>query len=164
MPTDPQTLCRTTEAYLHEQIPITRAMGVGIESYDATTGRLVLTAPLEANHNHLGTAFGGSLSALCTLAGYALLWLELARQNRDEDAEGAGTKAHVVVKESTISYRHPVKDAVIRVACERPDAALLQTFHQQFANKSKARIQLTCTVTENAQVCVQFTGTYVAVR
>jgi thioesterase domain-containing protein len=139
-------------------------MGVGIESYDATTGRLVLTAPLEANHNHLGTAFGGSLSALCTLAGYALLWLELAKQDGGEAGASPHTKAHVVVKESTISYRHPVKDAVIRVVCERPDSTLMQAFHQQFANKSKARIQLTCTVTENAQACVEFTGMYVAVR
>ena len=32
---------------------------------------VVLTAPLEINHNHLGTAFGGSLAALATLAGCA---------------------------------------------------------------------------------------------
>jgi thioesterase domain-containing protein len=164
MPTDSQTLCRTTEEYLHDQISITRAMGVAIESYDATTGHLVLTAPLEINHNHLGTAFGGSLSALCTLAGYALLWLELARQNGDGTEASPHTKAHVVVKESTISYRHPVRDTMIRVVCERPDAALMQTFHGQFTHKGKARIQLTSIVTENAQTCVEFTGTYVAVR
>ncbi|RBP41368.1 thioesterase domain-containing protein [Roseimicrobium gellanilyticum] len=164
MPTDPQALCQTTEAYLHAQIPITRAMGVGIESYEAHTGHLVLTAPLETNHNHLGTAFGGSLSALCTLAGYALLWLDLEGQSREEEAGTHTSKPHVVVKESTISYLHPVKEPLIRVVCERPDAALMQSFHRQFTQKGKARIQLTCTVTENAQTCVRFTGTYVAVR
>lgn len=163
MPTDSQTLCRTAEAYLHAQIPFTRTMGAGIESYDATTGRLILTAPLEPNHNHLGTAFGGSLSALSTLAGYALLWLELERQNSGGAEASPHTKAHVVVKESTISYRHPVKENMIRVVCERPAAALMQAFHQQFANKGKARIQLASTVTENGKVCVEFTGMYVAV-
>lgn len=164
MPTDPQTLCRTTEEYLHAQIPITRAMGVSLESYDATTGRLVLAAPLDVNHNHLGTAFGGSLSALCTLAGYALLWLELARQNGDETDQSPVTQAHVVVKESTISYRRPVKDAMIRVVCERPDADVMRTFHHQFAQKGKARVVLSCSVIEDAQICVEFTGTYVAIR
>lgn len=164
MPTDPQTLCRRTEEYLHAQIPITRAMGVGIESYDATTGRLVLTAPLEVNHNHLGTAFGGSLSALCTLAGYALLWLELARQGGDESDQSPATTAHVVVKEGTIAYRRPVKDTMIRVVCERPDADVMGTFHHQFAQKGKARVNLSCSVIESGQNCVEFTGAYVAIR
>ena len=66
---------RETEAFFYEQIPLTRAMGVRVESYDGQ--QLVLTAPLALNHNHLGTAFGGSLSALATLAGYGLLWLDL---------------------------------------------------------------------------------------
>jgi len=43
-------------------MPITRAMGVRVEDYGGR--RLVLSAPLEANFNHLGTAFGGSLNAL----------------------------------------------------------------------------------------------------
>jgi thioesterase domain-containing protein len=139
-------------------------MGVGIESYETTTGRLVLTAPLEVNHNHLGTAFGGSLSALCTLAGYALLWLELGRQNSDEKDMSPATQAHVVVKESTISYRRPVKDAMIRVVCDRPGADVMGSFHRQFSLKGKARIDLSCTVVESGQVCVEFTGTYVAIR
>jgi thioesterase domain-containing protein len=164
MPTDPQTLCRRTEEYLHAQIPITHAMGVGVDSYDVATGRLVITAPLEANHNHLGTAFGGSLSALCTLAGYALLWLELGRHGSDEADMSPATQAHVVVKESTISYRNPVKDSIIRVTCERPDTDVMSTFHHQFAQKGKARVELSCSVVESGQICVEFTGTYVAIR
>lgn len=35
---------RETEAYFHEKIPLTRAMGVRVESYDGR--KLVLTAPL----------------------------------------------------------------------------------------------------------------------
>ena len=74
-------LLRDTERFLHEQIPLTQAMGVQIESYDEA--QLVVTAPLEPNHNHLGTAFGGSLSALTTLTGYAMLWLQLGDQGRE---------------------------------------------------------------------------------
>ncbi|RYD25022.1 MAG: hypothetical protein EOP86_27860, partial [Verrucomicrobiaceae bacterium] len=82
-------LLTETGDYLHRQIPLSRAMGARVETYDGET--LVLTAPAELNHNHLGTAFGGSLSALATLAGYGLLWLELG--SRD---------SHIVIRRSRI--------------------------------------------------------------
>ena len=77
------------EQFLHAKIPLTAAMGVRVESYDAQ--QLILTAPLDANHNHLGTAFGGSLAALLILSGYGLLWLELG------DAE-----SHIVVRKTSL--------------------------------------------------------------
>ncbi len=87
---------RETTNYLHGQIPLTRAMSVQVVVYDGA--QLVLTAPLAQNHNHLGTAFGGSLNALATLAGYALLWLELNDRT-----------AHIVIRKSSIQFRHPVR-------------------------------------------------------
>jgi thioesterase domain-containing protein len=150
---DPETLCRETEEFLHVQIPITKAMGVRVETYDATHGHLVLTAPLEANHNHLGTAFGGSLSALCTLAGYALLWLELGDRH-----------SHIVVRDSSIQYKKPVRAKTIRIQCARPEAAALTQFRERFAKQGKARISLESTVEEDGEKCVEFTGTFVAVK
>src|SRR4051812_45832188 len=105
---------RDTEVFFYEQIPITRAMGIRVEAYDGN--QFVLTAPLALNHNHLGTAFGGSLGAVATLAGYGLLWLELG--NRD---------AHIVIRESAISYRRPVRRE-IRMVCRRPEEAAVAAF------------------------------------
>ncbi|MEO6245475.1 MAG: YiiD C-terminal domain-containing protein, partial [Opitutaceae bacterium] len=56
------------ELFLHEMIPLAKAMGVGVEVSDARA--LTLTAPKEQNKNSLNTAFGGSLVSLATLAGY----------------------------------------------------------------------------------------------
>src|SRR5258708_20307400 len=70
--TPPGMSARDLEAFLHEKIPLTRAMGLRVA--ESTAVRLVLEAPLAANVNHLGTAFGGSLHALPTLACYAPLW------------------------------------------------------------------------------------------
>ncbi len=139
-----------TEKFLHGKIPITRAMGVRVESFDSE--KLVITAPLEPNHNHLGTAFGGSLSAIATLAGYALLWMELG----DRDS-------HVVVKSSSIRYFHPVRGE-IRAVCKRMDEATLSRFRAKFAKTGKAGLQLAVTIEEDDRVCVEFEGVFVAIR
>lgn len=138
------------ENFLHAQIPLAKAMGVRVAAADA--GSVVLTAPLNANHNHLGTAFGGSLNAVAVLAGYAFLWLRLG----DRDA-------HVVVRRSSIDYRRPVTGE-IRAVCTAPDEAAMAAFQTRFAQKGKARITLDVTIGEAGAVCVTFQGEYVALR
>ncbi len=144
------SLLSETERFFHEQIPLTRAMGVRVEAHDGQ--QLVLTAPLEANHNHLGTAFGGSLAALATLAGYGLLWLELG--NRD---------AHIVIRRSELDYRHPVTGP-LRAVCRKPPEAEFAAFRANFAQTGKARVRLQVSVEEAGRVCMTFVGTFVAIR
>jgi thioesterase domain-containing protein len=146
----PSKILQETEDYLHEQIPITRQMGIRLTSFDSE--KLVLTAPLEPNHNHLGTAFGGSLSAIATLAGYSLLWLELG----DRDS-------HVVVKSSSMNYLHPVRGE-IRAICGRIDAVTLDRFKKKFARTGKAGLEIAVTIEENDRVCMDFKGVFVAIR
>jgi len=143
-------ILRETEEFLHDQIPLTRAMGVQMESYDGQT--LVLTAPLEPNHNHLGTAFGGSLSAIATLTGYSLLWLLLGDR-----------ESHIVIRESTIRYRHPVR-STIRAQCQSPDEDTVATFKTQFAEVGKARMNLQVTIKDEQRICVEFEGEFVALK
>jgi thioesterase domain-containing protein len=139
-----------TERFLHEQIPLTRAMGVRVERFDEDG--LALTAPLEPNHNHLGTAFGGSLSAIATLTGYALLWLELG----DRDS-------HVVIKGSSLKYRHPVRRE-IRAVCPRINPETLAAFRGKFSRTGKAGISLHVSIMEDGVECVEFEGVFVALR
>jgi len=144
------SLVRQIQELLHSKIPITRAMGVQVEDYDGA--RLILSAPLAANVNHLGTAFGGSLNALAVLSGYGLLWLEL------QDAE-----CHIVIRDSAISYERPVRGA-LRAICVRPEAAALAQFKQTFQQKGKARIALSATIEDQGITAVRFQGTFVALR
>ena len=141
---------RETELFLHRQIPLTAAMGVGLE-LDGE-GRLVVRAPLEPNHNHLHTAFGGSLSALAMVAGYAFLWLELVERD-----------SHIVIRDGAVSYERPVRGE-IRAVCLRPDGEALAAFKAAFAAKGKARIRLEVIVEEAGETAVRFQGTYVALR
>src|SRR6266550_7864338 len=125
---------RAAEKFLHEQIPITRAMGLRVVANDESG--FTVEAPVALNSNHLRTAFGGSINAVATLAAYGFLWMEL------KDAA-----AHVVVAESSIRFLRPVRET-IRAICLRPDANSLTTFRNQFAEKQKARISLRVNVTE----------------
>lgn len=139
------------ERFLHEKIPLTRAMGLRV----ATSGpRIVLEAPLDKNVNHLGTAFGGSLHTLPTLAGYAAVWTLLGE---------AGLDGHVVVKRSAASYRQPVT-GLLRAVCERPASNIVMEFIADLRRHKKARMELTAIVEGSGGTpAVEFTGTFVAV-
>jgi thioesterase domain-containing protein len=142
-----QTLLET-EKYFHEQIPITRAMGVRVVAHDESG--FVIEAPVALNSNHLRTAFGGSINAIATLAAYGLLWLELREQD-----------AHVVVAESSIRFLRPVRET-IRAICLRPDPEELAAFRTTFVGKGKARLGLRVRVVEEGQTAAEFDGMFVA--
>jgi thioesterase domain-containing protein len=138
------------EAFLHEKIPLTSAMGVHVA--ECSDARLVLTAPLAPNRNHLQTAFGGSLHALATLSGYSLLWWLLREP-----------EAHIVVRESTMRYDHPV-EGNLQAICHAPPPAELARFQNDFARKGKARLTLEATIVFRHEVSARFTGVFVALR
>lgn len=141
---------RETEEFLHRQIPITHAMGVRVAAYDGQ--RLTLVAPIGPNHNHLGTAFGGSLGAVATLAGYSFLWLELSDR-----------ACHLVIRRSSLSFRRPVRKEIVAI-CRRPDEEILRAFKTEFAHRGKARIGLDATIEEDGVVAVEFQGLFIALK
>jgi thioesterase domain-containing protein len=142
------TALRDAEQYFHQQIPITRAMGVRIVSRDES--QFVVEAPVALNSNHLGTAFGGSINAVATLAAYGLLWLELNDPS-----------VHVVVAESTIRFLRPVREK-IRATCQRPDPNEWNVFRAKFESAGKAPITLRVHVLDGEQTAAEFEGTFVA--
>src|SRR5882672_1403787 len=140
---------RGLEVFLHEKIPLTKAMGLHVAESNAK--RLVLEAPLDRNVNHLGTAFGGSLHTLPTLACYAGLWT-LMRE--------AGIDGHVVVKRSQAFYRSPVT-GTLRAVCVRPSATLVKEFIRDLQRHKKARMDLTAIVEgTKGKPAVEFSGSF----
>lgn len=105
---DDVQLLRRLEAELLAMPPVA-ALGLRIAA--AEGDRLRLHAPLAANVNDKGCAFGGSLASLMTLAGWSLLTLRLLR---------AGIDADVYVAETELKYRLPLFEDLIADA--RPDA------------------------------------------
>lgn len=144
------------ELFLHEMIPLAKAMGVGVEVSDAKA--LVLTAPKEQNKNSLNTAFGGSLVSLATLAGYGVVW-ELMKNEKEPDK----TEWRIVVKESRAAYRRPVLGD-LRAICERPAQAAIAEFKEALSRYGKAKLKLKASVVENGSVAVDVTAAFVVSR
>jgi thioesterase domain-containing protein len=137
-------------------IPLAKAMGVGVEVSDDRA--LVLTAPKEQNKNSLNTAFGGSLVALATLAGYGVVW-ELMKDEKKTDKP----VWHIVVKESRAAYRRPVIGD-LRAICERPAQAAIAEFKEALARYGKAKLKLRASIIENGSVAVDVQAAFVVSR
>ena len=138
------------EATLHEDIPITRQLGITVLRYEVDT--LALKAPLDANINHKGTAFAGSIYSVATLAGWGLIWLLLRE---------ADLTARIVIQESSIRYRLPVTQDMI-ATCSKPSPARLEQFLATLRRKGIARLELQTQIRGDGQLAVEFSGRYVA--
>lgn len=64
---------------IQREIPITKAMGISFESF--AESNCLISVPLEPNHNHKGTAFGGSLYSASTAACYGILYYLQVQNN-----------------------------------------------------------------------------------
>ena len=128
--TDPVVLL---ERHL-QAIPMVRAMRVRVGEIGASAVRL--HAPLAPNLNDKGCAFGGSLVALMTLAGWSLVEARL---------QGAGHAADVFVADSQVEYLAPLWDPLIAdaAAAEGED---WEGFLDAFAQRGRARIAVTASV------------------
>ena len=140
------------ERYLHEHIPLTRAMSVGVAAI--TADAVILQAPLQPNINHRATVFGGSASALALLAGWALLHVRL-------HAEGVASR--LVIQRNTMEFQRPIAGEF------SAHASLLQperwrNFTQMLARKGKARITVLALLRSADQTVGHFTGEFVALH
>ncbi len=119
---------RRLEHFLLDSIPLARAMQLEIAAWDGE--RIELRAPLSANVNDKGCAFGGSLSSLMTLASWAMLELVLREQ---------GLEADVFVADAEIRYRTPIFEDILAVA--QPDAKQdIERFVATLRQRGRARI------------------------
>lgn len=137
------------ERYLHEQIPLSLAMGVRVSI--ATPEQVQLSAPLAPNVNHSETLFGGSAAALATLAAWALLHLRIER---------AGLRARLVIQRSRMEYERPIPgdfDAVCRFA----DEPAWERFRTTLARRGRARLTLAAHLLFQAQPMATFEGDFV---
>lgn len=142
-------LLRQLEATLHAHIPVTQAMGIRVQSWNAEG--LQISAPLAPNINHLATAFGGSLAAVTTIASWGMVWLML---------QHPPSSMHIVIQESNLTYIRPVTQDFV-ACCRWPDAATWDRLQYSISRYGKGRIEMRSEIYEHNQPCVGFHGRFV---
>jgi thioesterase domain-containing protein len=115
------------ELKLHQEIPLSRFMQVKVVK--AEEDFVELECELSPNHNHLGTAFGGSLSCLMILAAYCKVFQLISETG------------HVVLKSNSSEFFLPVQEK-LRAICRSPNSDKIEEFLKTYQKKNKARLTL----------------------
>lgn len=139
------------ERYLHDHIPLSRAMAVEVVSTEPDS--VWLRAPLAPNINHRDTVFGGSASALAILAAWSLLHQRLRAEGLD---------SRLVIQRNTMEYEQPVAGAFqARSALVAPQQ--WSQFTRMLARKGKARIVVASVLSdEHGAAAGRLVGEFVA--
>lgn len=134
-------------------MPPVAAMQVRAVAFDGQVLRL--HAPLAANVNDKGCAFGGSMSGLMTLAGWGLLTLKM---------ESAGLPAEVYVADSHVRYLKPLYADLYGEARLGPDVDW-EAFVRSFGERGRARAGVLATLRDpDGDVVAELSGRFAALR
>jgi thioesterase domain-containing protein len=137
------------QAYLLEQIPLSRAMG--IEITEAGHTQVTLSLPLEPNINHRDTAFGGSICAAGTLACWTLVHLRLSELDRP---------TRLVIHKNRMVYRKPIGGR-FEATCTFTDDIAWEQVLDMLERWGKAKLQLTASITCEGETAAEFHGSFV---
>lgn len=141
---------RELETYLHDHIPLSRAMAVRVVSIAPDS--VTLGAPLLPNINHRDTVFGGSASALAILSAWSLLHLSLT---------DAGQPSRVVIQRNTMEYLTPI-DGDFAATATMPGGEDWPRFLKILGRRGVARLSVDAVLTYRDAVAGKLTGDFVA--
>jgi thioesterase domain-containing protein len=130
---------------------LARHIGIVVDSADDL--RVVLRAPLAANANYKGTAFGGSLYSLAVLTGWA--WVTRYLESR-------GVMADSVIQESSTRFLAPVQGE-LRASAVAPSDAQIDKFRKMLQRAGRGRIRLRVEIRYEQTLATLFEGVYAAV-
>ncbi|MEM7016138.1 MAG: YiiD C-terminal domain-containing protein [Pseudomonadota bacterium] len=129
----------------HTEIPISKAMGIEVVSFE--NNRLTVQAALGPNVNVHGTAFAGSLYAICALCGWGSTWLQL-KQNE--------INGSIVIADGHIHYQRPVAEDIIVVCDFNGQSDALNILRDD----GKTRFNLQCDISVGDKQAAGFEGVY----
>lgn len=140
----------TLQKYLHDHIPLSRAMEV--EVVEATDSGVTLAAPLAPNINHRETVFGGSASAVAILSAWALMYLRL---------KGEQLNVRIVIQKNTMPYERAITGRFTASAAIA-DTTAWRRFADALKRKGRGRVTVRSTLHRDAERVGEFEGDFVA--
>lgn len=138
------------ETYLHDHIPLSRAMAVRVVSI--SENKVILGAPLGPNINHRDTVFGGSASALAILCAWSLLHLRLT---------AAAQPSRVVIQRNSMDYLAPISGDFTATATN-PSPESWDGFLRMLTRRGLARITVGAELHYEGKVAGRLSGEFVA--
>jgi thioesterase domain-containing protein len=136
----------------YQSMPPVAALRLRIAGFDGDCLRL--RAPLAANVNDKGCAFGGSLASLMTLAAWGVVTLHLRQ---------AGVAADVFVADSQLRYRAPLY-ADLEAEAQLAEGESWTRFLAQLRERGRAGVRLACRVRlPHGGIAAESDARYVAV-
>lgn len=142
---------RDLEQYLHDHIPISKALGV--EVVEALADSVRLFAPLAPNINHRDTVFAGSASAVAILSAWSLLYIRLKE---------VGVNTRLVLQRNSMCIEHPILTGFTATAAIE-SSALWDHFLDMLTRKHKARIHVTSELFCNGERVGELEADFVAI-
>jgi thioesterase domain-containing protein len=133
-----------------EEFMLARHIGIIVESADDAA--VVLRAPLAANANYKGTAFGGSLYSLAVLSGWAWVTRYLATR---------GLAADAVIQESSMRFLAPVQGE-LRASAAAPAEVQIDKFRKMLQRAGRGRIRLRVDIHYEQTLASLFEGVFAA--
>lgn len=142
----------TLEHYLHEHIPLSKAMQVRV--IEAAEESVVLNAPLAPNINHTESVFGGSASALAILAAWSIIHVRL---------KNAGIVSSIVIQSNVMNYKHPIY-GTFKARSFIIDPKAWEMFMRMLLRRGRARISVSSVLEYEGRLVGDFEGRFVAIR
>jgi len=142
-------LCAQLTQTWYEQIPLSKAMGVELLTFEDNV--LTVAADLKPNINLHGTGFAGSLYAINALCGWSMVHLQLQLR------ELAGS---IVLADARINYARPARERIVAVCDFGEQVSALDAL----AETGKARFTLTSTIASGGKPAATFEGDYAVLR
>ena len=136
--------------YLHDHIPLSRAMAV--EVVEASAAHVLLEAPLAPNINMHGTMFGGSAATLALLAAWSVMHLRL---------EAKGIASQLVIHRTTTEYLLPITGPAH--ASAHLDETVWPAFLQTYRRRGRARLTVAAELLFDGQTAGRLSGEFVAI-
>jgi thioesterase domain-containing protein len=138
--------------YLHTEIPITRKMGIEVQSLSNNDVRLM--APIAENANHFKSAFGGSVDSLFLTAGWA--YIRLVVNHIEPMPTIVGSKAKTV-------FSRPITED-FTASLTIPDKKEVDEFLKRYDRFGRSRIKLKAVIKKDGNTYASFEGEYVIVK
>ncbi len=142
------SLLQELQHQIDSKIIPAKNMQFKILSYNGNTLRV--SAPLSANANHHGTAFGGSLYSAAAVAGWALLRCKLA------ESELSGT---IVVSKACMQYKAPVSDDIL-ISARLLNPENITASLRYFVEHKKAKIEVLGIIEQDGTEAAKYEGSY----